>query len=201
MAPGQTSAHNHEFFGNRTTNKDSTYDSMIGQATTCSTRDDTAGYWVPTLLDGNQVIRAQSLLIYYRGCNFGPVCKTAAGRHIEPFPADLRMISDNVVPPTDPKNIIVQFPQCWDGVNLDSPDHRSHMAFASGSGCPSSHPVRVPFITEVVRYPVTVAGKTLSSGPMSTMHADFWNTWDQDALTSLTERCLNGTVDCGRIDS
>ena len=22
-----------------------------------------------------------------------------------------------------------QFPQCWDGVNLDSPDHKSHMAY------------------------------------------------------------------------
>ena len=25
----------------------------------------------------------------------------------------------------------VEFPQCWDGVNLDSPDHKSHMAYPS----------------------------------------------------------------------
>lgn len=41
------------------------------------------------------------------------------------------------------------FPSCWDGKNLDSPDHSSHMAYAPGStlagaACPSSHPVRVP---------------------------------------------------------
>jgi hypothetical protein len=45
-----------------------------------------------------------------------------------------------------------RFPTCWDGVNLDSPDHREHMAypeegtFESGGKCPASHPVRVPQI-------------------------------------------------------
>lgn len=44
----------------------------------------------------------------------------------------------------------VRFPTCWDGVNLDSPDHMSHMAypssgtFESGGPCPSTHPVQVP---------------------------------------------------------
>ncbi|KAM7186217.1 protein of unknown function (DUF1996) domain containing protein [Naviculisporaceae sp. PSN 640] len=44
----------------------------------------------------------------------------------------------------------VRFPTCWDGKNLDSPDHMSHMAypeqgtFESGGPCPASHPVRVP---------------------------------------------------------
>lgn len=39
---------------------------------------------------------------------------------------------------------------CWDGVNLDSPDHKSHVSYpASGSfettgPCPSTHPVRLP---------------------------------------------------------
>ncbi|KUJ15853.1 uncharacterized protein LY89DRAFT_618505 [Mollisia scopiformis] len=44
----------------------------------------------------------------------------------------------------------VRFPTCWDGKNLDSPNHASHMAypisgtFESGGPCPDSHPVRVP---------------------------------------------------------
>ncbi|KAK3366280.1 hypothetical protein B0T24DRAFT_711821 [Lasiosphaeria ovina] len=44
----------------------------------------------------------------------------------------------------------VRFPTCWDGKNLDSPDHMSHMSypetgtFESGGPCPDSHPVRVP---------------------------------------------------------
>lgn len=43
------------------------------------------------------------------------------------------------------------FPACWDGKNLDSPDHQSHMyntvttfGFQNAGPCPSSHPVRVP---------------------------------------------------------
>ena len=38
----------------------------------------------------------------------------------------------------------VFFPSCWDGVNLDSPDHKSHMAYPIGlyndGVCPSTHP-------------------------------------------------------------
>ncbi|KAF2016658.1 hypothetical protein BU24DRAFT_391958 [Aaosphaeria arxii CBS 175.79] len=44
----------------------------------------------------------------------------------------------------------LRFPTCWDGKNLDSPDHMAHMAypesgtFESGGPCPASHPVRMP---------------------------------------------------------
>ena len=39
--------------------------------------------------------------------------------------------------------------RCWDGKNLDSSDHKSHVAYPSGSfeaggACPSSHPVKIP---------------------------------------------------------
>lgn len=51
-----------------------------------------------------------------------------------------------------PAGIMVnlRFPTCWDGVNLDSPDHISHMSYpASGTfesqgPCPATHPVRMP---------------------------------------------------------
>ncbi|KAH8879246.1 hypothetical protein GQ53DRAFT_604288, partial [Thozetella sp. PMI_491] len=38
------------------------------------------------------------------------------------------------------------FPNCWDGANVDSPDHRSHMSYATGEGgkCPSDHRLQVP---------------------------------------------------------
>jgi hypothetical protein len=56
--------------------------------------------------------------------------------------------------------MIISFPQCWDGKNLDSPDHQSHMAFSCGrackaadgrlydspNSCPVSHPVAIPSI-------------------------------------------------------
>lgn len=44
--------------------------------------------------------------------------------------------------------------RCWDGKNLDSPDHQSHMyntitmdGFTNAPPCPASHPVRVPQVT------------------------------------------------------
>ncbi|KAF2116814.1 hypothetical protein BDV96DRAFT_645218 [Lophiotrema nucula] len=46
----------------------------------------------------------------------------------------------------------VRFPTCWNGVDLDSPDHISHMSypingtFEDQGPCPDSHPVRVPQI-------------------------------------------------------
>ncbi|KAI2607733.1 uncharacterized protein GGS25DRAFT_523258 [Hypoxylon fragiforme] len=44
----------------------------------------------------------------------------------------------------------LRFPTCWDGVNLDSPTHSSHVSyplngtFEDGSPCPSTHPVKIP---------------------------------------------------------
>ncbi|KAK3315584.1 hypothetical protein B0H66DRAFT_628768, partial [Apodospora peruviana] len=45
---------------------------------------------------------------------------------------------------------IHHFPSCWDGKNLDSPNHQDHMystvkgGFIAAGACPSSHPVRMP---------------------------------------------------------
>ena len=39
------------------------------------------------------------------------------------------------------------FPSCWDGKNVNSTDHKSHMAYPfdiNGGECPSTHPVRTP---------------------------------------------------------
>jgi hypothetical protein len=64
--------------------------------------------------------------------------------------------SDMVAIPKDPKCKLIRqtiiFPTCWDGKNLDSPNHQSHVAYGQGSGangggaCPSTHPVKLPQI-------------------------------------------------------
>ncbi|KAI4707301.1 hypothetical protein J4E89_007827 [Alternaria sp. Ai002NY15] len=42
------------------------------------------------------------------------------------------------------------FPSCWNGVDLDSPDHQSHMfsttrgGFRPADPCPASHPIKMP---------------------------------------------------------
>ena len=89
------------------------------------------------------------------------------------------------------------FPDCWDGVNLDSPDHKSHMAFSDDLAnlCPPSHPVPVPRLNFKNVYDTYGGpGITLSSGAPDTMHADFWNTWDQAKFEALVKFCINGSA-------
>jgi hypothetical protein len=86
----------------------------------------------------------------------------------------------------------VNFPDCWDGKHLDSPDHQSHMAYSDDYLCPASHPVKVPLIRLTARYPITGGrGVYLSSGGVLTGHADFINAWDEQFLTKLVDQCFH----------
>jgi hypothetical protein len=52
----------------------------------------------------------------------------------------------------------IYFPPCWDGVNLDSPDHYSHVAWPTegdyddGGPCPPTHPVKIPQLLFEIRW-------------------------------------------------
>lgn len=156
VAPGATSGHMHDFFGNESTNRFSTYETMIAAATNCDTPLDTAGYWAPTLIapDGTMVdpIRQQ---IYYRNRPYkeGPLALTPPDLRIiaggpaanlgKPYPvtywncdgeSDGGLSTRYVTVPNctgtgnGPIEAHVYFPTCWDG-RTDSPDHRSHLAY------------------------------------------------------------------------
>ena len=43
-------SHDHTFFGNDSTNANTTPDKLVGTQTTCDPTTDTAAYWAPTLL-------------------------------------------------------------------------------------------------------------------------------------------------------
>jgi len=57
----------------------------------------------------------------------------------------------------------ITFPTCWDGINLDSPEHKSHVAypqtgtFESGGKCPTTHPVRLPQLMYEVMWQVSIS--------------------------------------------
>ena len=102
-------------------------------------------------------------------------------------------------------SVSIIFPQCWDGINLDSPDHKSHMAYATGSGCPSTHPVALPEIALNVGYMVSEANISsfwkFSSdnyaGPGGhSLHADWFNGWDAGVNKTFVRDCLNTSRDC-----
>jgi hypothetical protein len=93
-------------------------------------------------------------------------------------------------------HFMMQFPDCWDGAHLDSPNHKDHMAFGNGSGCPSSHPVRIPAITFDIQYGAkgSPAGYYLSSGKelksASSMHGDAFVMWDVATMNKRTKNCV-----------
>ncbi len=116
----------------------------------------------------------------------------------------------------------IEFPSCWDGVNLDSADHKSHMAYSNGgfqdangdwyyppSFCPTTHPIPVPKISEIFDFEVTDATNgtnnwRLSSDNYSTaqrgglsLHADWMNGWVPSIMQRIVTNCLNQSIDCG----
>ena len=214
-------AHDHTYVGNRSTNAHSTLASLRRAQTTCHRDADTAAYWVPTLFDpAGHAVEPVRTVIYYRRRTVQPAAA---------FPAGLRMIAGDAhatepqlgvaswdcgfsgsytrtadIPTCPPGRrtmlaLHVAFPNCWNGRDLDSADHRSHMAYGELGLCPPSHPVEVPTINLNLRYPVRGGpGFELASGGQLSGHADFVNSWDQRELERLVRSCLNRQAHCGR---
>ncbi|PKS07414.1 hypothetical protein jhhlp_006017 [Lomentospora prolificans] len=109
------------------------------------------------------------------------------------------------------------FPACWDGVNADSPDHKSHMydtqrgTFVNAGPCPASHPVRVPQVAYETLWDTTQfnglwpAGSpnpfTLSYGDGEGYgtHADYLFGWKGDSLQrAMDSNCMFNACENGR---
>jgi Domain of unknown function (DUF1996) len=90
----------------------------------------------------------------------------------------------------------VNFPDCSDG-HSTSADHRSHMAYSVNGRCPESHPIAVPAISIILRYPpVTGSNVFLSSGGIYSGHADFMDGWKATPFAELVQSCLDRYVNC-----
>jgi hypothetical protein len=109
--------------------------------------------------------------------------------------------ADGVMPVCAPTaNLIrqVTFADCWDGVHLDSPDHKSHVSDAVNGACPAKFPVAIPNISFVISYPLSTntTGVRLASGTTFSMHADFFNAWQPKAQAERVRNCLDQHVKC-----
>ena len=106
-------------------------------------------------------------------------------------------------------------PDCWDGKNLDSPDHRSHVSYGSyGSWgfykCPVSHPFVIPAFTMAAwftqakgeTYSLVSDGMDTSPGHKrgDTFHADFFMAWDPVVHEMWEKNCIEKMLNCSAGD-
>lgn len=109
----------------------------------------------------------------------------------------------------------INFPDCWNG-QLDSPDHRKHLASPAwdngNSGtpwpgpCPKSHPYLIPELAQLVAYTIEKSdgevyfasdrmnGMNMPGG--STFHADYIEAWDDPTRKTWERNCLDRKLSC-----
>ena len=204
--PGKPGAsHNHTFIGNRVVDSATTPASLLGGDSTCLDVGDASAYWVPTLFAGGRAVKPLVGAGYYVRRTLGPV---------QPFPPGLKMIAGNqtarraqslsvvgwacgglgtyprsaAVPACGPDRALhlrATFPNCWNGRDVDSVDHKRHVAYAISGMCPRSHPVALPSLVLIFLYPSTGLVRPVQASGRFGAHADFVNGWDQEQLEAL----------------
>ena len=231
-------SHLHTFVGNTGTDAYSTSATIANSGnSTCSGGTlNRSAYWFPTMIDTTDgtPLAPISFLVYYKtgyggvkpadvkavpnglrmisGSSAGtPTSGTSASRFACLGGTD-NIGWQSSIPASCGNNtelmMEVSFPQCWDGVNLDSPDHKSHMAETTGSGCPSTHPVAIPKIDYEIHFavpsvPTRMAKWRLSSDNYASTspggysgHGDYLMGWDAATMTKIIKNCDNPSIDC-----
>ncbi|MEO8313425.1 MAG: DUF1996 domain-containing protein [Pseudomonadota bacterium] len=228
-------SHLHTFFGNTSTNAFSTTVSLFaaGSSTCAGGVANLSAYWVPAMVDTatNKALAPFENLIYYKtGYNQIPRSSLRSPPSGLRFiggnsPANAAAVSEwdvhhsflcngqyethsQSIPPCPVGGYIqssLDYPNCWDGVNLDSPDHRSHMAYSGGGACPASHPVAIPSVQLNIKYAIT-AGQDVTKWKLASdnytgpggysMHGDLWFNWQTDIADTWMNNCVKSAMDC-----
>jgi hypothetical protein len=219
---GQPGAsHSHTFMGNTTTNAGTTLASLQAGGTSCRAPGDKSGYWMPTMFNGSQAVQPTGPQVIYYKTNL--IDYTS----VRPFPLGLRFVVGSPTatagefiaqsvegwecggsfhnadfpancPAGTQLNVRYQAPSCWDGRYLDTPDHKSHMAYPVNGRCTADHPVALPMIEFKMAFPVSgdLSAVRLASGRGFSFHYDFYNAWDPATQAALVNHCIVGGLQC-----
>jgi hypothetical protein len=109
----------------------------------------------------------------------------------------------------------ISTPECWNGVDLDSPNHRSHLADMkrdNNSGkmlCPATHPYIIPQFTMTVAYSIEVGDNptswSLASDHMlpaslrragASFHSDYFEAWEEPIRLRWEAACIDKLLNC-----
>ncbi len=242
--PGQPGkSHLHLFFGNNTANGNSTYQSLRQNGTSSCHGGplNRSAYWMPAMMNvDSKVVLPDVVSVYYktqpgamrlpRGLRtvFGwnPAEPTVQGGNwvCVGTGQTARTIAELNCPATDAAgnnqiSLQLSMGACWNG-QLDSPDHRSHIAHGNYNGgwgnaeCPATHPIELPHFSlqifwthkgfadystwklssDVIHNATTNTDVVYPGG--TTAHADWFGAWDDSVMDKWMNGCINNFLSC-----
>lgn len=152
----------------------------------------------PTSAWGAADMTQESLMQKSLGFNCLNYNKAPEGSRYRHFMPDKDFLDANCA---DGIRAEIFFPSCWNGKDVTSDDHKSHMAYPNlidGGTCPEGYETRLPSLFyETIWNTYAFKGKSgqfiWSNGDPTGYgyHADFINGWNTDVLRSAVNDCTN----------
>jgi len=188
--------------------------------------EDHSAYWIPSLTENGKTVEPHGVTVYYGSRLKDPTATVPFPQGFRMIAGDAkrqvgtpagapgqfwcagaggeigRSADGNwpVCAKTAELTFQLTFPDCWDGVHLDSPDHKSHVGGTGPDGtCASGKfPLAIPSLSFVIGYPTSgsAAGFKLSSGNASSMHGDAFFAWEDAALSHRVKDCIVQKAKC-----
>lgn len=206
--PGEAGlSHSHDFFGAVNTNAFTTPESLTTADSLCDSSGDLSAYWTPTLYANDVAVTPIESAAYYRasaGSDLDTITVPPNGLKMLSVGAEwtcARVDDPTVEMPACPDSsitrLLLAFPDCWNGKDLDSADHRSHVTASENGRCPSSHPVAMTRLILEVRYKIPVGSEvTLASGDLTSAHGDAIINWRPDVIGQELRYCVKRSINC-----
>ncbi|KAK5653672.1 hypothetical protein OQA88_8702 [Cercophora sp. LCS_1] len=158
-------------------------------------QENKSNYWMPSLVAHHANGSFSSIPVFETRIYY--LNNHPEGSKVRAFPQGFRMVAgDSFATKPIPDEYLrtggrigVAFPDCWDGKNLDSEDHKSHVTYRFGTNgtCPPSHPVQMMEIDLEMGY--WTEGYTWDQLMLSTggkagygLYADYLSFWDVNLL-------------------